>query len=120
MIHYLVLCLVYAASVLFASRIVPGLRVQSYKKAVVFAFVFGILDLLLFKVLLFLTLPFLFVTFGLSLFVLNAVLFWWAHRIVSGVEVDSFGTAVLGSFVSGAINFLLTYLLFGHGKLLGL
>lgn len=119
MLHYLELCLVYALSVLLASRIVPGLWVKSYGKAVLFAFVFGILDALLFKVLIILTLPFLFLTFGLSLFVLNALLFWLANRIVSGVQVSGFGSALLGSLVSGMINFILTYLIFGRGILFG-
>ncbi len=118
--RYILLCLIYALSVLLAARVVPGLRVQSYKKAVLFAFVFGILDALLLKVLVILTLPFLLLTFGFSLLILNALLFWLAHRIVSGIEIDGFGYAILASVVTGLINFILTYALLGHGTFLGM
>jgi putative membrane protein len=109
--HILIQILVTAVAVLLAARIVPGIRVRSFGSAVVFAIVLGILAAVLKTVLVILALPFILVTLGLFMFVINGFLFWLADKIVKGVEVDGFGAAVLGSIVTSAISWLAFYLL---------
>ncbi len=95
---------VYALAVLVAARVVPGIRVRSFASALLFAFVFAVLDKLLFMVLLVLSLPFVVLTFGLFVLVINAFLFWLADRITDGVEVDGWGAAFLGALVTSVLN----------------
>lgn len=108
MFSFVVHCLLYALAVLLAAKVVPGLHVRSYGGAVTFAAVLSLLDLVLFKVLLFLTMPLVVVTLGLFLLVIRGFLFWLADRLVDGVKVDSYGAAFLGSLVSGVLNYLIT------------
>jgi putative membrane protein len=104
-------CLLYALSVMLAAKVVPGLRVKSYGGAVVFAVVFGILDGLLFKVLAILTAPLILVTLGLFILVIRGFIFWLADQLVDSVETSGFGAALLGSLVSGAINYGIHFVL---------
>ncbi len=58
------------------------------------------------------TLPFVLVTFGLGLWVINALLFLLAGAVVPGFEVASFASALWGALVVSAVS-LLVYLLLG-------
>lgn len=111
MISFLIAGLVYGLSVLLAAKVVPGLRVRSFGSAVIFALVLGVLDTLLFKLLALMTLPLVILSLGLFLVVIRAGLFWLADQLVDGVEVDGFGAALLGSLMSGVINFGLRWVL---------
>jgi putative membrane protein len=98
--------LVSALSVLLAAKIVPGLRVRSFGSAVLFAIALAVLHKLLWGLLVFLSFPFVLVTFGLFLLVINAFLFWLADKVVGGVEARSFGAAFLGSVVTSLFTWL--------------
>jgi putative membrane protein len=111
MLQHLVHLLVYAVAVLVAAKVVPGIRVRSFGSALFFAFVFAVLDRLLFWALVFLSLPAIALSFGLFIFVINAFLFWLADKVVEGVEVDGFGSALLGSLVTSIINGGITWML---------
>ena len=110
MIHHLIHLLVTAVAVLIAARIVPGIRVKSFGSAVVFAFVLAVLNVILGKVLLVLALPVILVTLGLFLIVINGFLFWLADKAVKGVEVDGFGSAILGSLVTSLISWAILFI----------
>src|SRR5262245_38102149 len=103
MIHHVIQALVTALAVLFAAKVVPGIRVKSFGSALIFAVVLALLNALLRGVLIFLSLPFLILSLGLFMLVINAFLFWLADKIVEGVEVDSFFSCFLGSLITSAI-----------------
>lgn len=111
MIHHLIHLLVTAVAVLVAARIVPGIRVRSFGSAVVFAFVLAVLNVILGKVLVVLALPFVLLTLGLFLIVINGFLFWLADKVVEGVEIDGFGSAMLGSLVTSLISWAILFVL---------
>ena len=111
LLHYFIQALVTALGVLVAARIVPGIRVKSFGSALVFAIVLGILGTLLHTLLVILALPFILVTLGLFLIVINGFRFWLADKIVAGVEVDGFGAAILGSLVTSVISWLTFFLM---------
>jgi putative membrane protein len=104
--HHLIHVLLSALAVLLAAKVVPGLRVRSFGSAVFFAVVLAILNKLLYGVLVFFSLPFIIITLGLFLFVINAFLFWLADKVVDGVTVDGAGAALLGSLVTSLITWL--------------
>ena len=56
------------------------------------------------------TLPFILLTMGLGMVVINALLFLLAGRLVLGFHVSSFGAAIGGSLVISVTNFILSRL----------
>jgi putative membrane protein len=111
LLHFAIQALVTALAVLIAARIVPGIRVRSLGSALIFAVVLGLLNVLVRWLLIVLLLPFVVLTFGLFIFVINAFLFWLADKIVEGVEVDGFGAVLLGSLVTSGIGWGIMFLL---------
>ncbi len=84
MIGLLVSWLVTTLSFLIISRLPIGVEIDSFGKAAILAVVFGILNAILRPILGFFTFPLIFLTFGLFLFVLNAIIFGLAAAIVPG------------------------------------
>jgi putative membrane protein len=111
MLHYVIQALITAVAVLIAARVVPGIRVRSFGSAVVFGLVLGLLDIFVLKILVILALPFIVLTLGLFLIVINAFLFWVADKLVDGVECDGFGSVVLGSLITSVVSWGIHFLL---------
>jgi putative membrane protein len=79
------------------SRYVPGISVASFYTALVLAFFWGAVGVLIRPILVILTLPINILTLGLFLFVINGFLFWFLSTFIKGFVVESFGYAILGA-----------------------
>ena len=108
--------LLSAAALLAVAYFYSGVVVSSFTAALIAAAVLGALNLVLRPILVLLTLPVTVVTLGLFLFVVNALMFWAAAGLVSGLNVRGFGAALIGSLIYSAlqlaIDFVLERLLF--------
>jgi putative membrane protein len=96
--------LLSAAALLAVAYLYGGVEVRSFQSALLAAFVIGLFNLLLRPLLVLLTLPVTIVTLGLFLFVINALLFWWAAGLLDGFYVRSFSAALLGSLIYSAFG----------------
>lgn len=82
-----------------AGEIVPGVTIEGLPTLVMAAAVLGFLNAIVKPILVLLSLPFILVTLGLFLFVLNAATFALAAWLFEGFRVAGFGSALLGSIV---------------------
>jgi putative membrane protein len=99
--------LVSAAVTFILAQVLPGIHVNSYGTALLFAVVLGLLNVFLKPILVIFTLPLTLVTFGLFLFVINTVTVLLASNWVNGFEIDSFGHGLLFSLLLTIITSLL-------------
>lgn len=95
----LVRWLLLAAALLLVAHLYSGVTVQSFGSAMIAALVLGLLNAIVRPILVILTLPVTVVTLGLFLFVINALMFYWAAGLLEGFQVRSFGAAVIGSLI---------------------
>lgn len=104
--------LITAVSFLIISRLpFLGIDIDGFGKAAISAVVFGILNAILLPILAFFTFPFIIITFGLFLFILNAITFGLASVIVPGFSLRyGFWSALLGSICLAIINSILNRL----------
>ena len=100
--------LILTAAIVIASYLIDGIKVSGFFSAFFTAAVLGILNVFFRPILLILTLPINIVTLGLFTFVINALLLKIASGVVSGFEVYGFWSAVFGSFVISAMNWVLS------------
>ena len=91
--------LLLAAALLLVAHLYSGITVASFEAALIAAFVIGLLNTLVRPLLVLLTLPVTLLTLGLFLFVINALMFWWAGSMFDGFKVPGFGAALLGSLI---------------------
>ena len=91
--------LLLAAALLLVAHLYPGVVVQSFGSAMIAALVLGLLNTLLRPILVLLTLPVTLITLGLFLFVINALMFYFAAQMLDGLQVAGFTAALIGSLI---------------------
>lgn len=112
MVRLLITWLVTTVSFLIISKLPIGVEIDSFRKAAISAVVFGILNAILRPVLGFLTFPIIILTFGLFLFILNALVFGLAAAIVPGFRLRyGFWSALIGAISLSIVNSILFSLL---------
>jgi putative membrane protein len=99
-----------AAALMLVAHTCPGVEVKSYVSALIAAAVLGLLNTLLRPILVLLTLPVTVVTLGLFLFVINAVLFYFAGRLLEGFEVSGASASLIGSLMYTALGVIVDWI----------
>jgi putative membrane protein len=91
--------LLLAAALLLVAQLGVGVSVASFGSAMIAALVIGLLNTLLRPILVLLTLPVTILTLGLFLFVINALMFYFAASVLEGFHVTGFVAALVGSLL---------------------
>lgn len=105
--NFLIKILLSAVAVLATGYLLPGVTVVGFTAALVLALVLSLLNVTLKPLLIILTIPVTFLTLGLFLLVINAVIILVADYFVAGVSVSGFLWALLFSIVLSVINAML-------------
>lgn len=96
--------IVTSVAILLVPYLIPGVHVADFGAALVAAALLAVLNGVVKPILVILTLPLTFLTLGLFLLVINALLFQFAGAMVQGITIDSFwsalGASLLVSFTS--------------------
>lgn len=108
--YFIITTLVYAVLLLIVAKIVPGIEMDSMGSALLAGLAMGVINAIVKPVLVIFSIPFLILTLGLFLLVINALLLKLAAAIVPGFQVKGFGSALLGAFLltifSGGLSLL--------------
>jgi len=91
--------LLTALAVILLANILPGVEVAGYVSAIIVAIVISLLNMIVKPLLIFLTLPATLITFGLFLFVINAIIILLADNLVDSFTVSGFWAALLFSIL---------------------
>ena len=90
----------------------PGIRFSgSIVTLLVAGAIFGLFNLIVRPIAMFLSIPALILTLGLFYFVLNGILLWVASWILPGYTVSGIWSGILGSLVMMLVNWILGALL---------
>lgn len=105
--NLLIRLIISTLAVVAASKLVPGVFVDSWTTAAVVAIVLGILNTFLKPLLQILALPITILTLGLFYFVINVLIIYLATYLVSGFEISGFISALLFGFVVSVVSAIL-------------
>lgn len=111
MIGFVVHTAVSAVLLFMVGRMVSGIEVQDGKAALFGAVGLGFANSFVRPLLIKLTFPITFLTLGLFVWVVNALILLLVAEFVDGFEVKGFKAALWGSAVLGLMNFLAGMLL---------
>ena len=101
----ILLRIVISAVVAFGlSYVLSGVHINSFVTAFILAIVLGLLNIFVKPILIILTLPITIFTFGLFLFVINALIILLAAKFISGFRVDGFWWALLFSLLLSVLT----------------
>ena len=119
--NLLIRLIINALALWLATRLVDGI---SFDGQIAFLFVvalvFGAVNTIVKPILMVLTFPFLIVTLGLFLLVLNAAMLWLTGAISDaaglGFHVSSFKAAFIGGLVVSVVSFVLSLMVGGDSN----
>jgi len=98
--------LITTVGVLLADWLLPGIRYDVPSSLFLASLLLGLLNAFVRPILVFFSLPFVLVTLGLGLVVINAALLMVVGRLVQGFHVNGFGTAILGALIISFTSFV--------------
>jgi putative membrane protein len=103
-----------ALCLMIVAHVVPGFEIKGFGTALIAAIVIGLINATIGLVLKIVTLPFTIITFGLFLFVINALMLRFSALFVSGFVVKGFLPAFLGAVALAILNTALRHLVFKY------
>ena len=112
--EFILRLLLNAAALWVAIRLVSGITYEGSGLGFLgVALVFGVVNAVVKPILQFFSIPFILLTLGLFLFVVNAFVLWITSGISGslglGFRVSGFGSAFLGALVVSLVNLLLSW-----------
>lgn len=110
--QYLFHWLVAALALIVTAMLVPGFIIRGFSGALIAAVIVGLVNILIWPVLFFLTLPINILTLGLFTFVVNAATLKIAAAITPRFEIEGWFSAIIGSIVLTLVNLLFRWLFF--------
>jgi putative membrane protein len=105
--------LVLALGVMLATLLLPGIAYDDGATLVLVVLLLSFFNAILKPLLVLFTLPFIVITMGLGVLVINALLFLLVGRLVAGFHVETFWSALGGSLVVSITNMLVSSLVRG-------
>ena len=108
MTAFLIRWLVTTIAVFAAEKILPGIHCNSAGALLGASLLLGIVNAFVRPILLLLSIPFIIVTMGLFILVVNALMLMLVAQIVPSFSVDGFWNAFFGSIVISLVSWILS------------
>lgn len=104
--NFILYFFVMAAAMLALSHWLPGFHVSGWGPAIIASLILALLNVILRPILWLLSLPFILVTLGLFLFIINAIVLWITAAFVPGFRIDGPIPALLASLALSLVSML--------------
>lgn len=109
-LQLLVRWVILALGVMLATKIVRGIECDDGQTLIIVVLLLSLFNAIIKPLLVLFTLPFIVITMGLGVIVINALLFMLVGHLVAGFHVNGFWPAVGGSIVVSVTNLLVSAL----------
>ena len=110
---FLMNLLAFSLSVFIVAELLPSVRVRSFVTALGVAMVYGVLKFFLYWLLVLVSLPFIVITLGLFLIVINAFLLWLTDKLIRGFEIKGLFNTLIASVLITILDIVLRWVLPG-------
>lgn len=110
-VNLLVRWMVLALGVVLSATIVPGIHYDTAGTLAVVVILLSFFNAVLKPLMVLFTLPFIVLSLGIGVWIINALLFYFVGKLVDGFHVAGFGSALLGAAVVSITNLILTRML---------
>lgn len=97
--------------IFIVTKFLPGIRLKNYFTAFIVALVYSLINYVFGWLLVLLSLPFMFLTFGLFKFVINAFMLWVTDKLIEDFEIESFKTTFIAAFLITVIDSMIKWIL---------
>lgn len=105
--RFLLRVILNGVAVLLAAYLLPGLYLRDTASAFIAGFALGLVNAIVRPLLVFLTLPFTFLTLGLFLLIVNAICLGLVAWMVPGFSISGFTAAFFGALFISIVSWML-------------
>ncbi len=95
-----------ALGVLAAAYTARGISYEGTQALILAVLLLSVFNAILKPVLILFTFPFVVLSMGIGIFLINAFLFWLAGQVIPGFEVATFWSALWGAFVLAVVHLI--------------
>ena len=99
---------ILALGVVLATKLVPGIECRDLPTLIAVVLMLSFLNAILKPLLVVFTLPFILLTLGFGMVVINALLFLFVGKLIDGFHVAGFWPALWGALVVSVTNWLVS------------
>ncbi len=103
--------LLLSVAIFIVANIMPTIKIKNYWTVLAAAVVYSVINLLVGWLLILLSLPFIFITFGLFTFVVNAFMLWLTDKLMDDFEIKGLFSTLIAAVLITLINIGLKRLL---------
>lgn len=96
--------LLLSVAVFVVARLLPGVHLKNFGTAILVAVVYSVINFLLYRILVFLSLPFMILTFGLFAVVINGFLLWLTDQLIEDFEIEGCVTTLIAAILISLAN----------------
>ena len=107
LLHFVIV----AAAIILVSQVVKGIEVKNFGSAFLAALLLGVANALILPILMFLTAPINWMTFGLFALVVNGVLLKLVAEFLEGFKVRTWTAAILGALLISIVSSIMRAIL---------
>ena len=111
MIDVILHLVLLAAVIFFLAESLPGIYIEGFGTAVVVAIVYGLINIILGTVLKLLSIPFIIISAGFFLLIINTFLLWLTDELIEDFEIENMGTTFIAALVITMSDTLLAVIL---------
>lgn len=106
---FIIKLLLTGIAVFISANVLSGVHVDGFTSALIVALVLAVLNAIVRPILVLLTIPITFITLGLFLLVINAIIILLADYLVAGFNVDGFIWALIFSLILSVITTIIDF-----------
>lgn len=110
MIDLILHILLLGAVILGIARLLPGVHVENYGTGILVAIVYGLINVTLGTVLKLLGLPFIIITLGIFLVVINSFLLWITDELLEDFEIEDAATTFVAALLITVADTFLSWI----------
>ncbi|WP_428261760.1 phage holin family protein [Haliangium sp.] len=117
LVPLLIALLLGGVAFMIVAKVVPGFRLRGgFWDAIIVALVYGVLKAVLQKALIALSMPFVLISMGVFIIIINAFLLWLTDKLMHRLQIRSLGALLIGTILLSVIDYGFQ-LLFRHGPI---
>src|SRR5687768_4777499 len=113
---FIVRFVITGVAVFLASHIIPGIHVETVGAGIAAALVLALLNAIVRPVLYVLSIPFIIVTLGIFVIIINAVLLQFVDWLIDGFDVLGFWAGFWGALVISIVSSILNLVVSEQGR----
>lgn len=103
--------LLLSVAIFAIAQVLPGIRLKGFGTAIIVGIVYSLVDVTVGRVLGFLGFPFIVITLGLFLLVINTFLLWLTDKLIEDFEIDNIRTTFIAAVLITVTNYLLGWII---------